>query len=83
MIKGELSQIGDNDSGRLFYSAFDEDAPLKMNWLLEIIRNLFQKSEFYQEEKKLTYEKSSDKYVTYYKYHLKYPHAGAGKRVQF
>ena len=33
MIKGELSQIGDNDSGRLFYSAFDEDAPLKMNWL--------------------------------------------------
>ena len=56
MIKGELSQIGDNDSGRLFYSAFDEDAPLKMNWLLEIIRNLFQKSEFYQEEKKFTYE---------------------------
>ena len=34
-------------------------------------------------QKKLTYEKSSDKYVTYYKYHLKYPHAGAGKRVQF
>ena len=32
---------------------------------------------------KLTYEKSSDKYVTYYKYNLKYPHAGAGKRVQF
>ena len=53
MIKGELSQIGDNDSGRLFYSAFDDDAPLKMIWLLEIIRNLFQKSEFYQEEKNL------------------------------
>ena len=34
-------------------------------------------------QKKLTYEKTSDKYVTYYKYHLKYPHAGAGKRVQF
>ena len=32
---------------------------------------------------KLTYEKSSDKYVTYYKYNLKYPHAGAGKRVHF
>ena len=32
---------------------------------------------------KLTYEKSSDKNVTYYKYNLKYPHAGAGKRVQF
>ena len=34
-------------------------------------------------QSKLTYEKSSDKYVTYYKYNLKYPHAGAGKRVQF
>ena len=30
MNKGELSQIGDNDSGRLFYFAFDEDKPLKM-----------------------------------------------------
>jgi|TARA_B110000914_G_C15459910_1_gene445314 TPP-dependent pyruvate/acetoin dehydrogenase alpha subunit len=34
-------------------------------------------------QKKLTYENVSDKYVTYYKYRLKYPHAGAGKRVQF
>ena len=34
-------------------------------------------------QKKLTYEKFSSKYVYYYKYHLKYPHAGAGKRVQF
>ena len=34
-------------------------------------------------QRKLTYERSSDKYVTYYKYNLKYPHAGAGKRVQF
>jgi len=33
--------------------------------------------------KKLTYEKFSSKYVTFYKYKLKYPHAGAGKRVQF
>ena len=32
---------------------------------------------------KLTYENVSDKFVTYYKYKLKYPHAGAGKRVQF
>ena len=33
---------------------------------------------------KLTYEGVSDEYVTYYKYPLeKYPHAGAGKRVQF
>ena len=33
--------------------------------------------------KKLSYQNKSDKYVTYYKYKLKYPHAGAGKRVQF
>jgi len=56
MIKGELSQIGDNDSGRLFYYAFDEDAPLKMNWLFEIIRKLYQKSDFHEEEKKFTNE---------------------------
>ena len=32
----------------------------------------------------LTYENKSDEYVTYYRYKLdKYPHAGAGKRVQF
>ena len=33
--------------------------------------------------KKLTYENISNKFVTYYRYKLKYPHAGAGKRVQF
>ena len=33
---------------------------------------------------KLTYEGVNDEYVTYYKYALdKYPHAGAGTRVQF
>ena len=45
MNKGELSQIGDNDSGRIFYFAFDEDYPLKFNWLFKIIDNL----EFNQE----------------------------------
>ena len=39
MNKGELSQIGDNDSGRLFYFAFDEDKPLKMQWLINLIEN--------------------------------------------
>ena len=35
-------------------------------------------------QEKLTYEDIDDEYVTYYKYKLeKYPHAGAGKRVQF
>jgi len=33
---------------------------------------------------KLSYENVNDEYVTYYSYKLdKYPHAGAGKRVQF
>ena len=34
-------------------------------------------------QKKLIYEGISDEYVTYYHYKLKYPHAGAGTRVQF
>jgi TPP-dependent pyruvate/acetoin dehydrogenase alpha subunit len=35
-------------------------------------------------QEKLTYEGVNDEYITYYKYSLdKYPHAGAGKRVQF
>ena len=34
-------------------------------------------------KKKLIYENVSDKFVTYYKYKLKYPHAGAGQTIQF
>ena len=34
-------------------------------------------------QKKLTYEGFSDEYVTYYHYKTKYPHSGAGKRIQF
>ena len=35
-------------------------------------------------QEKLTYEGVNDEYVTYYRYSLeKYPHAGAGTRVQF
>ena len=33
--------------------------------------------------KRLTYQNIKSKFVTYYKYKLEYPHAGAGKRVQF
>lgn len=33
--------------------------------------------------KKLTFENMNSEYVTYYKYKTKYPHAGAGVRVQF
>ena len=31
----------------------------------------------------LTYENSRHPLVVYYKYQTKYPHAGAGQRVQF
>lgn len=31
----------------------------------------------------LSFESSNDEYVSYYKYETKYPHAGAGVRVQF
>ena len=31
----------------------------------------------------LTYENVDDPYITYYQYESKYPHAGAGQRVQF
>lgn len=34
-------------------------------------------------QKKLTFQNIKNTYVTYYRYNLKYPHAGAGKRVQF
>jgi TPP-dependent pyruvate/acetoin dehydrogenase alpha subunit len=33
--------------------------------------------------KKKTFEKKKSKYISYYKYKLKYPHAGAGIRVEF
>lgn len=32
---------------------------------------------------KLTFENANDEYITYYRYESKYPHAGAGERVQF
>ena len=41
IVDGELSQIGDNDSGRLFYFSFNEDEPLKMKWLVNLIDNLY------------------------------------------
>ena len=59
MNNGELSQIGDNDSGRLFYFAFDEDAPLKMSWLLELIENLYKETNFKKIEEKFQYEINS------------------------
>ena len=36
----ELSQIGDNDSRRIFYFAFEEEKPLKLSWLIKMIESL-------------------------------------------
>ena len=44
MNNNELSQIGDNDSGRLFYKQFDEDSPLNMKWLLDLIDYIYEGS---------------------------------------
>ena len=44
MNNNELSQIGDNDSGRLFYMQFDEDSPLNMKWLLNLIDYIYKDS---------------------------------------
>ena len=44
IIKGELSQIGDNDSGRLFYTLFNEDKPLQMSWLIDLIDYIYEGS---------------------------------------
>ena len=61
MNRGELSQIGDNDSGRLFYFAFDEDEPLKMEWLISLIDSLYQDSKEDSEIKqKFKYQIKSD-----------------------
>ena len=35
-----MSQIGDNDSGRIFYFAFEEEKPLKLTWLIKMIESL-------------------------------------------
>ena len=45
--KGELSQIGDNDSGRLFYFQFDEQEPLKLHWLNNLIEEIIPESKSY------------------------------------
>ena len=34
-------------------------------------------------QKKLSFEGKKNRFITYYKYKNKYPHAGEGKRVQF
>ena len=56
---GELSQIGDNDSGRLFYFNFDEAAPLKMMWLMDLIDFLYQNSSIDIDEQKFQFQINS------------------------
>ena len=45
--KGELSQIGDNDSGRLLYFLYDEQNPLNLEWLNNLIEELIPDSKNY------------------------------------
>ncbi len=45
--KGELSQIGDNDSGRLLYFLYDEQKPLNLEWLNKLIEELIPESKNY------------------------------------
>ena len=56
MINGELSQVGDNDSGRLFYFEFDEEAPLQMTWLINLIEKLYPKFDWLNIEQKFNFE---------------------------
>ena len=35
------------------------------------------------QQKKLSFEGANDKFITFYSYKSKWPHAGAGKRIQF
>ena len=41
IIDGELLQIGDNDSGRIFYFEFNEFKPLSMDWLINLIDYIY------------------------------------------
>ena len=59
MINGELSQVGDNDSGRLFYFEFDEEAPLQMTWLINLIDKLYPKFNWLNIEQKFNFEINS------------------------
>ena len=44
---GQLSQIGDNDSGRLLYFLYDEQNPLNLEWLNNLIEELIPDSKNY------------------------------------
>ena len=62
MINGELSQVGDNDSGRLFYFEFDEEAPLQMTWLINLIDKLYPKFDWLNIEQKFNFEIKSSSF---------------------
>ncbi len=56
MVNGELAQVGDNDSGRLFYFDFNEEAPLQMTWLIDLIDKLYPKFDWFDIEQKFNFE---------------------------
>jgi len=44
LVENELSQIGDNDSGRIFYLFHNEMRPLKLDWLILLVDSFFSKT---------------------------------------
>ena len=63
----ELSQIGDNDSGRIFYFAFNEDKPLRMTWLIRLIESLDlnKKTEFNDLRYQIEIKKETHNFLEY------------------
>jgi hypothetical protein len=63
----ELSQIGDNDSGRIFYFAFNEDKPLQMTWLIRLIESLDlnKKTEFNDLRYQIEIKKETHNFLEY------------------
>ena len=63
IVNGELSQIGDNDSGRLFYFEYNEYQPLSMNWLINLIDFIFPDISNKLNHSNLLFKESKEKLV--------------------
>lgn len=69
VIEEELSQIGDNDSGRIFYQEYDESNPLKLNWLLDLVDVLYDKEENNTNNAKKNFANSDQIQINLSKFH--------------
>ena len=75
----------ENLSNRVFCFKYSRNHELPIHFIVEDNgKSVCTNTRATWNQEVLTYEGVNDEYVTYYKYKLdKYPHAGAGKRVQF